>query len=74
MRCRGMRRSCPWSFAEVAQNFPDECRYVLETPGEVYRYDAEAREGGLATEERLRFHQERGQPAMAELAERKTEP
>ena len=31
-------------FVEVAQNFPEECRYVLEMLGEVYGYDAEARE------------------------------
>jgi hypothetical protein len=24
---------------EVADHFPEECRYVLETPGGVYRYD-----------------------------------
>ena len=65
-----------------AQNFPDQCRYVLETLGEVYGYDAEARERGLSPEERLRFHQEHSQPLMdklhawldAQFAERKTEP
>jgi transposase len=69
-------------FVEVARNFPDECRYVLETLGEVYKYDAEARELGLAAEERLRFHQEGSQPVMeklhawleAQLTERKVEP
>jgi transposase len=69
-------------FVEVAQNFPDQCRYVLETLGEVYGCDAEARERGLSPEERLRFHQERSQPLMdklhawleAQFAERKTEP
>lgn len=35
-------------FVEVAANFPEECLYVLEVLGEVYRHDAEAREGGLA--------------------------
>ncbi len=67
-------------FVEVAANFPDECRYVLETLGQVYGHDAEARE--LTAEERLRFHQERSGPVMDELhgwletqfAERKTEP
>ena len=29
---------------EVAANFPDECRYVLEMLGQVYGHDAEARE------------------------------
>jgi len=27
-------------FVEVVQNFPEECRHVLEMLGEVYRYDA----------------------------------
>src|SRR6266481_1430632 len=69
-------------FVEVAANFPEECRYVLEMLGEVYRYDAEAREGGLTAEERLRLHQQHSQPVMeklhswleAQIAERKTEP
>lgn len=69
-------------FVEVAPNFPEQCRYVLETLGEVYRYDAEARELGLTAEERLRFHQQHSQPEMdqlhiwleAQFAERKTEP
>jgi transposase len=67
---------------DVAPNFPDECRYVLETLGEVYRNDAEARKRGLTPEERLRFHQERSGPFMeklhdwleAQFAERKVEP
>ena len=69
-------------FVEVAANFPKECRYVLETLGEVYGHDAKARQLGLSAEERLRFHQERSQPLMDKLhswlegqfAERKTEP
>jgi hypothetical protein len=67
---------------EVVQNFPEECRHVLEMLGEVYRYDAEARDGALTAEERLRFHQEHSGPVMeklhgwleAQFAERKTEP
>ena len=55
---------------------------MLEMLGEVYRYDAEAREGGLTAEERLRFHQEHSGPVMeklhgwleAQFAERKVEP
>jgi hypothetical protein len=27
-------------FVEVATKFPEECRYVLETLGEVYQHDA----------------------------------
>jgi len=67
---------------EVVENFPEECRYVLETLGGVYHYDALAREQKLSAEERLRFHQEQSGPLMtglhewmeAQLAEHKTEP
>jgi transposase len=67
---------------DVVDNFPEECRYVLETLGGVYHYDALAREQELSPEERLRFHQEHSGPLMkglhewmeAQLAEHKTEP
>ncbi len=67
---------------EVVDNFPEECRYVLETLGGVYHHDAQAREQELSPEHRLRFHQEHSGPLMkglhewmeAQLAEHKTEP
>jgi transposase len=67
---------------EVVNNFPEECRYVLEKLGGVYHYDALAREQGLSPEDRLLFHQEHSGPLMkdlhewmeAQLAEHKTEP
>lgn len=43
-------------FVEVTPNFPQECRFVLESLGEVYGYDAQAEEQELSPEERLRFH------------------
>ena len=66
----------------VADNFPEECRYVLETLRDVYHHDAQAREQAMAPDERLRFHQEHSEPLMkglhawmeAQLAEHKTEP
>jgi len=69
-------------FVEVADNFPEECRYVLETLGGVYHHDALAREQQLAPEQRPRFHQEHSGPLMqgrhgwmgVPLAEHKTEP
>jgi transposase len=69
-------------FVQVMPNFPQECRFVLETLGEVYRYDAQAEELGLGPEERLRFHQEHSAPLMkqlhawfeAQFEERKVEP
>src|SRR5277367_1773540 len=67
---------------DVAANFPDECRYVLESLGAVYSFDAEAKERGLTPEERLTFHQSNSAPVMDDLhqwlknqfAEHKTEP
>jgi len=69
-------------FVEVAENFPEECRYVLKQLGKVYKNDALAREHGMSPEERLRFHQVESGPRMKELetwfqeqfAERKVEP
>lgn len=69
-------------FVDVAENFPNECRFVLEMLGQVYGHDAEARDRGLTPAERLQLHQERSTPIMDELhlwleshlAERKTEP
>lgn len=52
---------------EVAANFPGECRYVLEMLGRVYGHDAEARERGLSSQERLELHQQRSKPVMEEL-------
>jgi transposase len=69
-------------FVEVAQNFPEECRYVLESLGSVYAHDATAREQKLSTQDRLQLHQKQSGPVMEELhgwldrqlAEKKTEP
>ena len=54
-------------FVEVAANFPEQCRYVLETLGDVYKYDAQARAGKLSPAERLRFHQQHSGPVMQQL-------
>ena len=67
---------------DVAQNFPAECRHVLEQLGEVYRNDARAREEAMTPVERLRFHQQHSQPILdalhgwleAQFAERRVEP
>jgi len=69
-------------FVEVAENFPRECRYVLERLGQVYGHDAEARDHRLTPDQRLRLHQQRSAPVMdqlhlwleSQLAERRTEP
>ena len=67
---------------EVVENFPEECRYILETLGSVYHHDALARQRELSPADRLHFHQEHSGPLMKQLqewmelqlAEHKTEP
>ena len=69
-------------FVEVAENFPEECRYVLETLGEVYHNDAEARERGTVAGGAAAVSsgaQRAGDGGLhewleAQLAEHKTEP
>jgi transposase len=69
-------------FVEIAPNFPDECRHVLESLGSVYHNDKQARERKLSPNDRLRFHQEHSGPVMkqlhgwleAQIHEKKTEP
>jgi hypothetical protein len=70
------------SIPRRAPNFPEECRFVLETLGEVYGYDEQARTLGMSTEDRLHFHQKHSGPVMEKLhtwcqvqfEERKVEP
>jgi len=69
-------------FVEVTPNFPLECRFVLESLGEVYGFDEAARRQCMSPEQRLRFHQEHSGPVMetlhiwldAQFDERKVEP
>ncbi|MFH1844396.1 MAG: IS66 family transposase [bacterium] len=51
-------------FVDVAGNFPDECRHVLETLRDVYRNDGVARERKMSAAERLTFHQQQSGPLM----------
>jgi hypothetical protein len=70
------------NFVEVAGNFPAECRYVLETLGDVYANDAVTKERKMTPVERLEFHRQHSQPLMESLerwmreqfSERKVEP
>jgi transposase len=54
-------------FVTVAPSFPNECRQVLESIGEVYRVDALAKEQELNPEQRLDHHQSYSQPVMEQL-------
>src|SRR6266852_1363809 len=69
------------NFVVVVDNFPIECRYVLETLGEVYGNDEVAREQGMTAADRLAYHQAQSGPLMEglrqwgeQLAEHKVEP
>jgi transposase len=69
-------------FIDQVQNFPEPCRYVLETLREVYQNDALAKQERMSPDERLAFHQAQSAPLMAkfenwmneQIAERKVEP
>ncbi len=54
-------------FVDVAPDFPEECRHVLEALAAVYRNDALARQRNLSAQERLRFHQAESGPTMENL-------
>ena len=70
------------NFVEVADHFPDECQYVLETLGKVYHHEAIAAKEAMTPEQRLHFHQDSSGPLMKNLhhwleeqfAEKKVEP
>jgi hypothetical protein len=54
-------------FVNVIDDFPEECRYVIETLGTVFHHDALAKKQSMSDDERLRFHQEKSAPLMSEL-------
>ena len=54
-------------FVDVANNFPQECLYVLEILKEVYTNDAETKRQQMSDEQRLQFHQEKSGPKMDQL-------
>jgi transposase len=68
------------NFADVAENFPDECRHVITLLGEVYKNDAAAKE--MTPGGRLDYHRTHSGPLMEDLREwmtarfdgQKTEP
>jgi transposase len=54
-------------FVELIESYPHECRFVIETLAEVYKYDEETREQKMTPRERLCFHQEKSEPLMDKL-------
>ena len=53
--------------ADVAEQFPEAARHVIEALAEVYKNDAACRRDELSAEQRLSFHQAHSQPVMQEL-------
>jgi len=55
------------NFVNAAPSFPEECAVVLEILAEVYKFDADTKDGNMSPEERLRYHQENSGPLMEKL-------
>ncbi len=53
-------------FVDVVNSFPGQCRYVLETLGEVFHYDSLARQQ-RDPDQRPRFHRQHSSPLMDQL-------
>jgi hypothetical protein len=60
--CHGRRR-----VVDVVDNFPQECRKIIQILAEVYRVDALAKEQRLSDTERLLLHQTQSKPVLDEL-------
>jgi hypothetical protein len=55
------------NFVDVATNFPDECRHVLDQLRLVYQNDAVTRAQTMSDDERLAFHIEHSKKVMEDL-------
>ena len=55
------------NFVDVAESFPDECSYVIETLSEVYKNDKTAKEKKMTPLMRLRYHKAHSGPPMKQL-------
>jgi hypothetical protein len=54
-------------FIDIIENFPQECRYVLEILAKVYKNDEITKDQMMSSDARLQFHQTESGPLMAEL-------
>jgi hypothetical protein len=55
------------NFVEIANSFPADCRFVLETLRDVFHHDSQARQLNLSPDQRLLHHQKHSQPLMEKL-------
>ena len=60
-------------FTDVIENFPSECRYVLELLAKVYKNDELTGESNLSDHDRLIFHQSHSKALMDKLKQWMTE-
>jgi transposase len=82
--CDGLKRNLPKSFSvvlsnclahgrrhfvDVAEDFPDECRLVIENLAQVFANEEIALEQNMTPSERLLFHQRESKPVMDKLKE-----
>ena len=57
------------NFVNCINDYPDECEYVIEQFGKIYKYDNYAKGFNFSSEERLSYHQENSKPIMLSLKE-----
>jgi transposase len=55
------------NFVDIVESFPDECRYVIEILGNVYKNDVTAQDKKMTPRIRLMYHQSESRPLMEEL-------
>jgi len=55
------------NFLDVEDNFPEECRYVIETLAEVYKNDKTSKQENMTPFMRLHYHQAHSGPPMKQL-------
>jgi hypothetical protein len=55
------------NFVDVAENFPEQCRYVLKVFEAIYKNDDITKQQDMSPDERLRFHQDHSSPVMEEF-------
>lgn len=60
-------------FTDVIENFPSQCRHVLEQLAEVYKNDELARQRNLSDPDRLIYHQSHSKALMDQLKQWMTE-
>ena len=54
-------------FTDIDVFFPEECSYVLDKIGLVYKYDEDTKKQKLSDEKRLLYHEKHSEPVMEEL-------